>query len=407
MKQGKPMVLGYLCSEFPALSHTFISREIAVLRKEGFRIVTASINAARDVGKMGKEDQEFARTTYCVKTTPLLRIAALLFRYMFRPKPFCSALALSAGLAWRSGPRDLGKAIGYFVEALLVHDWARRNEVTHVHVHFANAAATVALIATRFGSLEYSMSVHGPDEFYDVQRNNLREKIIASAFVRCISFYCRSQLMRLSPVDQWNKLHIVRCGIFNDEFRWRAGRPAITRNILCVGRLCPSKGQAILVEAAGILASRGLDFHILFLGGGEDLEAMISMVERKGLAARIAMAGAVGHERVTEELAACDLFVLPSFAEGVPVALMEAMASGIPVVTTGITGIPELVEHGIDGILVQPSNSSQLADALEPFLRGRIDVASMTAKAAEKVRAEYDVETNTRKLGELFLALAQ
>ena len=226
------------------------------------------------------------------------------------------------------------------------HDWAGKNRIKHLHVHFANPAATVALIATKFGELEYSLSVHGPDEFYDVRQNSLREKIEAAVFVRCIGYYCRSQLMRLSPMDQWGKFHIVRCGIFKDEFAKRATSDRPLRKLLCVGRLCPSKGQAVLIEAAQRLRAKRLDFHLTLLGGGEDLEAIRAMVERLNLGEYISVAGPVGHSRVKEELEACDLFVLPSFAEGIPVALMEAMASGIPVLSTDLMGIPELVEHG-------------------------------------------------------------
>ena len=353
---------------------------------------------------MERRDQAFAARTYTIKATSKPRILASLTRYAIRLPKFLSVLGFSIGLAARSGPRDLGKAIGYFVEAVLLHAWATRNRIKHIHVHFANAAATVALIATKFGGLEYSLSVHGPDEFYDVKRNILREKIAASVFVRCIGYYCRSQIMRLSSMKHWSKIHIIRCGIYKDEFVRRPGRPGPARRILCVGRICPSKGQAMLVEAAERLRGKGLDFEIRLLGGGEDLEAIGSMVLARGLGDCVTVVGPVGHARVREELAACDLFVLPSFAEGIPVALMEAMASGIPVISTNIMGIPELIEHGVSGILTQPSNFEQLSDWIEAALLGRIDAASLTKKAAEKILAMYDAETNTKMLADVFLS---
>jgi len=397
--------IGYLCSEFPALSHTFISREIAILEREGFEITTASINAATGIEKMSAEDQAYAARTYFIKGSSWISIGLVVAKYALDLPHFFPALAYAVQLTAFSGPRNLRKTMGYFVEALLLHAWATDRSIEHIHVHFANPAATVALIARKFGRLEFSLSVHGPDEFYDVKQNNILEKIEAAIFVRCIGYYCRSQLMRLSPMEQWHKFHIIRCGLFKGEFLPRQDVSNVVRNILCVGRLCPSKGQAVLVEAASLLHDRGLDFHILLLGGGENLEEIRSMVTARNLGAFVSVAGSVGHSRVKDELAACDLFVLPSFAEGIPVALMEAMASGIPVVSTNIMGIPELIENGFSGILTQPSNSGQLADAIEALIRGRVDTAKLTGNAAETVRAQYDVQENSKKLGDLFLGL--
>lgn len=397
--------LGYLCSEFPALSHTFISREIDILEQEGFRIYTASINPVKDLEKMEEGDKRRAQTTYYVKGTPKGRMAAVFLAHIVKLPRFLNVLSYSLHLAWLSGPRSLKKALGYFAEAILVDDWARARELTHVHVHFANPAATVALIATRFGRLEFSLSVHGPDEFYDVERNNLRDKIAAAVFVRCIGYFCRSQLMRLSPPDQWNKFHVVRCGLFRNEFPSPSRIDGRVRNILCVGRVCPSKGQAVLVEAAKILRRKNLDFHLLMLGGGEDLETIRTLVARDGLTEVVHVEGPVGHERVREELARAAIFVLPSFAEGIPVALMEAMAAGVPAVSTRIAGIPELIEDGRDGFLVDASDVDGLAAVLEKLLLGKIDRESLRANAAAKIRSQYDVEENTRLLGALFESL--
>ncbi len=396
--------IGYLCSEFPALSHTFISREISVLEREGFDIRTASVNVPVNVEKMGPGDREYAARTYAIKGTPKPRIAAILAKYAIGRGRFFPSLAYAAKIAASSGPRSMKKALGYFVEAVLLHEWAGREGISHIHVHFANPAATVAMIAVKLGGLEFSLSVHGPDEFYDVTANNVREKIEAAAFVRCIGFFCRSQLMRLSSMDQWGKFHIVRCGIFKDEFPRRLPPNGPARNILCVGRLCPSKGQAILIEAADILRRENRDFRIRLLGGGPDLEAIRSMIDAKGLGGRVEAIGPVGHARVKEELAASDLFVLPSFAEGIPVALMEAMASGVPVISTRIAGIPELIEHGSEGMLAQPSNAEELARAIDSFITGVADARALTDKAATKVSTMFDAEANARALGELFLA---
>lgn len=399
------MKIGYLCSEFPALSHTFISREIEILERRGLTIATASINPTRNLEKMGSWDQERASRTYCLKQTSPVRILGMFFSAVLRLPGFLRALGSTLKLTWLSGPRDPLKGLGYFVQALLLDSWAHSNQVSHVHVHFANPAATVALLASRLGRLDFSLSVHGPDEFYDVERNNLREKVEAAVFVRCIGFYCRSQLMRLSSAEHWSKLHIVRCGLHRDEFVPREPRVGPARSLLCVGRVCPAKGQSVLVQAAAELKKRGRAFSLLLLGGGEDLEMIRALVRREGLQDCVEVAGPVGHSRVKEELARTDLFVLPSFAEGIPVALMEAMAAGVPVISTDITGIPELIAHGSEGFLTQPSNVVQLADTIDAFLLGTVDTVTLQTRAREKVAAQYDVDVNTRQLGTLFESL--
>jgi glycosyltransferase involved in cell wall biosynthesis len=397
--------IAYLCSEFPALSHTFISREVAILEKSGFDIRYASINPTRNLEKMDADDQARAAATYVLKATPKGRMLRAFLACLLRLPRFLSTLGFALKLAGFGGPRQPAKALAYFLQAILLHRWARGQGLKHVHVHFANPAATVALIACRFGGLEFSLSVHGPDEFYEVERNNLREKIQAAVFVRCISHFCRSQLMRLSPSDQWGKFHIVRCGLLPGEI---APRPAATgprRRILCVGRLCPSKGQAILIQAAGLLKDRGADFQLLLLGGGEDLEAIQGLVATRGLADRVTVAGPVGHARVRQELEAADLFVLPSFAEGIPIALMEAMAAGVPVLSTMIAGIPELIQPGVNGFLVPASDAEGLAEAIAGILGGSLDLGALVESAHGTVWRDYDVERNTQSLGRLFAGL--
>lgn len=396
--------LAYFCSEYPALSHTFITREITILEAQGFQILPVSVNPTKNLEKMGPEDQRRAAETFTLKAVSKGKILGTLFTSALRLPSFLKALGFTVHLAVLNGPRDALKALGYFIQALLLARWGRKNNVTHVHVHFANPAATVALIATRLG-LSFSLSVHGPDEFYDVEKNNLQEKIKEAVFVRCIGYFCRSQLMRLSPLDQWKKFHIVRCGLHLEEFSPRPPVKAPARKILCVGRVCPSKGQAILLQAAQILKTKGRDFEVLFLGGGEDLEALKRRTEEDHLTDKVTFAGPVGHQRVKEELLKADLFVLPSFAEGIPVALMEAMAAGVPVVSTNITGIPELIEHGVDGFLTQASNAEQLAQVIDQVLTGAVDLSPLIAQAQKKVAQWYNVDQNTQELGRIFADL--
>jgi len=399
------MKIGYFCSEYPALSHTFIAREIDLLATLGVEVVTASANRSKNLDKMTERDQERARTTEFLKATPPAKILATLLGALGRPGAFFRALGYALAKAWRSGPRSLGKALAYFVQAVLLDAWARREGVSHIHVHFANPAATVALIGTRLGRYRFSLSVHGPDEFYDEQRMLLVDKVREAVFVRTISYFCRSQLMRLVPSTEWGKFSIIRCGLAPGEIAYQPRPAGPLKNILCVGRVCSNKGQAVLVKAFERLKDRGIDGRLLFLGGGEELETIRDLVKAKGLEDRVEVAGPVGHDRVKAELARADVFVLPSFAEGIPVVLMEAMAAGLPVVTTHITGVPELIENRVEGFLTEPSNDAQLAEVLEGLLTGRTETRPVVERALARVNRDYNVAENTKALGELFLAL--
>ncbi len=394
--------IGYLCSEYPAISHTFISREIEIIEKEGFEVITASINKTKNLEKMGKSDIERAGRTYFIKNESKVNILKTVLKYkLFSPINYIKLISETYKVSYKNGVKSLKKSIGYFVEAILLDNWAKKEGINHIHVHFANPAATVAMLAEKLGNIEFSLSVHGPDEFYNVDTNNLEEKINRAKFVRCISYFCQSQLMRLSQPENWSKFHIIRCGLRADEFK-AVEKKESGNNILCVGRLCPSKGQVILLEAVKLMKERGKKFKLTLIGGGENIELIKRKVEEYKLSKEVVVTGAVGHDRVREELANTDVFVLPSFAEGIPVALMEAMAMKIPVITTCITGVPELIEDRVDGYLVEPSNIIQLADTIMEVFENRDSLEELKSKAAEKVRVKYDVEKNTRELAEIF-----
>jgi colanic acid/amylovoran biosynthesis glycosyltransferase len=394
--------IGYLCSEYPAISHTFISREIEILEKEGFEIVTSSINKTKNLEKMEAKDIERAGKTYFIKNDNKVNILMTLLKYkLFSPIKYCNLISETYKISYKNGVKSLKKSIGYFIEAILLDNWAKKEEINHIHVHFGNPAATVALLAEKLGTIEFSMSIHGPDEFYNVEANNLEEKIKRAKFVRCISYFSQSQLMRLSQPENWSKFHIVRCGLRADEFK-AVEKKSIGSNILCVGRLCPSKGQIILLEAIKLMKERGQNFKLTLIGGGENLELIKRKVEEYKLSNEVVVTGPVGHDRVREELANTDVFVLPSFAEGIPVALMEAMAMKIPVITTCITGIPELIDNRVDGFLTEPSNINQLADTISEVIENYDSIGELRNRAAEKVKNKYDVEKNTRGLAEIF-----
>jgi glycosyltransferase involved in cell wall biosynthesis len=272
----------------------------------------------------------------------------------------------------------------------------------HLHVHFATAAANVGLILKHSQGIGLSLTVHGPDEFYDAAGEWLGEKLRAADFVICIGRFARSQVMKLSPASHWHKFDICPLGVDPERYaprrREATGEPF---TILCVGRLTPAKGQRILLDAALRLAQAGRDFRLVMVGSGPDADDLQAAAHESGLNGKVTFTGALNQDEVSHWYAQADAFALPSFAEGIPVVLMEAMASGVPCVTTRITGIPELIRDGQDGLLVTPSDSDELATALarlmdNPELRERFAAAGRA-----RVRDQYDLERNVTRLGDV------
>jgi len=394
--------VGYLTSLYPALSHTFIFREIQALRALGLNVKTASIRLPEDLDRMTPEEQAEVGRTYYVNSTPFGRLVAAHLRLLlFRPRCYFGALGYALGLR-RKGPVPLLKLLAYFAQAGLVMDWMRRERICHVHVHFGNPPATAAMIAARAGASPFSMSIHGPDIFNDEGPSLLAEKIDKAVFVRCISHFCQSQVMRLAAFRQWGKLHIVRCAIDTGAFSPRPVPGNAIPEVVCVGRLVSAKGQYVLLQACDELRRRGMRLHVTFLGDGPERPALEAAAADLGLGEIVTFAGAVGQDLVHSHLNRADMMVLPSFAEGLPVVLMEAMAKEIPCISTRIMGIPELIQDGVNGFLVPASDWRALADKMEllagdPGLR-----AEFGRKGRLAVLEAHDMETNGRAMRDLF-----
>ena len=392
----------YLASEYPGISHTFIFREIRSLRQQGFRVMTASIRRPGNLEKMTADEKADADKTLYIKDSAVLKVIASHMALLFsNPKPYFFMLRQSVWFS-RMGFRNIFKAMAYFAEAGVLLRWMHNHQMTHVHVHFANPAATVAMIAATYGSISYSLSVHGPDVFYNVDTILLAEKVKRASAVRCISYYCRSQLMRLVPHDLWSRFHIVRCGIDPARFAPRPEPENEIPEILCLGRLVPAKGQHILLEACGVLKQRNIPFHLTYVGGGEDRDSLEDLAGSLGIADAVEFTGAVGQDEVHGYYDRADLFVLASFAEGVPVVLMEAMAKEVVSVSTRITGHPELIEDGVDGILVAPSDVEGLADKLQKLISDPVLRRKLGVQGRLKVLEIYDLDRNCKQMAEFF-----
>jgi len=396
--------MAYLVSRYPAVSHTFILREVEALRRQGFVIETASINRPdQQPNEMPAREREEAVRTYYVKAHGVAgALAAHAIALWQRPRAWLAGLVY----ALRLGGTDLRRialGVGYFTEALMVGRWMRANGLPHLHVHFATAAANVGLCVKKVFGTSLSLMIHGPDEFDDVRGQSLAEKIARADFLFCIGSFARSQAMRLSDPAHWRKIDVARLGVDPAHYAPPpARRSEGPFHVLCVGRLVAAKGQHVLIDAARRLVAGGHDLRVTLVGTGPDETGLRAAIATAGLQAHIRLTGALNQDEVRRLYGEADAFVLPSFAEGIPVVLMEAMASGVPCVTTRITGIPELIRSDEEGLLVAPSDADALAAAIarlidDPGLRARIGAA-----ARLRVDADYHLERNTVRLGRLF-----
>ena len=395
--------MAYLVSQYPAISHTFILREVLALRKLGFEISVASVNSVdRPTEKLTQDEQDEARKTLYLKRLSLARVLwDHLCSFAHNPFRFLQTLFF----ALRLGQPDLKRmlyGILYFAEAVLVARWMRKSRLPHLHVHFATPAAMVGLLASRLTHCSLSITVHGPDEFYDVTRYQLAAKIAGCSFLCVISQFARSQLMKVSSAKEWRKFEVTPLGIDPQRFPPKPTKSADGRfEVLCVGRLVPAKGQHILIEALHFMVNRGGDACVRFVGDGPDRQSLELLARQLGVADRVFFEGSVNQDRIGEFYKQANAFVLPSFAEGVPVVLMEAMSVELPCITTRITGIPELIRDGIDGLLVTPSDSDELASAMLRLMKDPSLCRDLGKSGRKRVVACYDLDTNTKRLAEV------
>jgi colanic acid/amylovoran biosynthesis glycosyltransferase len=411
------MKLAYLTSAYPAISHTFILREVESLRRRGLDITTFSIRRAPAEQILSAADRAAAETTVAILPPRWGRLLATHLRLLLRaPRAYISTLRAALALA-PPGLRGRLWQLFYFIEAVVLWRECERRGIRHVHVHLANAAADLALIAARLGSTldparpwSWSFTMHGPTEFYDLRHFRLPDKVKDAAFVVCISDFARSQLMGLSDPQTWDRLHVVHVGIPVEQFTpSRNGNGGIgsaaVPTILYVGRLVPEKGQAVLLEAVARLLEEGRDVRVKLAGEGELRPHLEDLCQEAGIADRVTFLGPVSQERIRDLYAEATIFCLPSFAEGVPVVLMEAMAMGLPVVTTRIAGIPELVEDGAGGIVVAPGRADELAGRIAALLDDSGKRLELGAGGREKVLAEFDAEGSAVQMHDLFTRL--
>lgn len=385
--------IAYLVSKYPAVSHTFVAREITALRRQGVEIATFSVRTPPPAEVLSAHDRaEQEETCYILPPCWWRYLLAHVVGMGTRPARYLSTL----WFALTNRPAGLWAGLWhlfYFVESVFLWHELRRREIGHLHVHFGLACATVAMITSRLGDLTYSLTVHGPTVFFDVHRFLLPAKVERAAFVFCISHFCRSQVMAHVAPEHWSKLHIVHCGVEGDAFRPvdRSKAAESGFHILCVGRLVPEKAQALLLRGVAELGEDYPRLHCTLVGDGPDRRRLEVLARDLGIEQRVTFAGAVGQDDIQSYYDEADLFVLPSFAEGLPVVLMEAMAKGLATVGTRIAGIAELIEDRVTGLLVAPGSPEELKAAIRALLDDGELRERLARNGREKVLREFEM----------------
>lgn len=397
------MKLAYLCNQYPAPSQTFIRREIAALEAAGQPVERFSIRPAGElVDPDDRAEMARTRTVLGPGAAPRLALAVLAVAFS-RPGRFARALR-SAWHLGRGNGRGSSIQFVYLAEACVLVRWFDSAGIDHVHSHFGTNGPMVALLVRTLGGPGFSFTVHGPEEFDRPEALHLGEKVAASRFVVAISSFGRSQLMRWSARGDWPKVNVVRCGLDRSYVDAEPTPVPDVPRFLCIGRLGEQKGQLVLVEAVARLRRDGIDVQVVLAGEGEMREAIEAAIERHDLGTNVEITGWVDNARVRAELERSRAMLLPSFAEGLPIAIMEALALGRPVITTSIAGIPELVDDGC-GWIVPAGSVEQLADAMRSALAA--SPAELQQKGAEgrrRVLAAHDVDRSAAELAALFEA---
>jgi glycosyltransferase involved in cell wall biosynthesis len=399
------MPIAYLVSRYPAVSHAFIQTELGALRERGVSVRTASVRRAEEADLASPADRAAAQDTHWLLPTRWTRVlAAHGLALLTRPGAYLGTLrfALARGSL---GLRSRVFQLFYFAEAILLWRWCRREGVRHVHVHFANPAADVALLLVRFAGgrgegWSWSLTMHGPTEFHDLVVHRVAEKVRRAAWVQCISEYARSQVMALLPPEGWDKLEVVHCGVDASRYdpaRWPRRASARLR-LLNVARLVPNKAHPLLLRAVAALLESGVECELAIVGDGPERERLVAEARALGISDRLRLPGSVGQDQLPGHYAEADLFCLPSFAEGLPVVLMEAMAMELPVVAPRLAGIPELVEDGVSGRLVVPGSLEALVAALRGLAHDPEERARMGAAGRRKVIAEFDPRASAARI---------
>ncbi len=404
---GGTLSVGYVMTHYPRNAQTFIAGEIDGVRAAGVEVACFAMNRpdARELAVAGAQDK-VAGTTY-LKDSPLGAIGDVLAISLRHPV----GMSRIVGAALKSGggsARRTIRRLAHLIQAARLARVAKAQGLRHLHAHFGLAPATIAWLASRMMSLDgapvgFSFTIHGFHDFADPAETRLDLKAQAADAVVCVSDFTRGQLFLNSDPVVWSRAHVIRCGI--DLAVWQFAAPQRSSDaptIVALGRLSAEKGFGILIEALAQLQ----EAKLRLVGDGPERAALTAMVERLGLSDRVTFVGELPPEQVRAELRAADIFCLPSFSEGLPVSIMEAMAAGVPVVATWIAGRPELAQDGVTALTVPPARVDALAEALRRLADDPALGRELAVAARARVEALHDQTINGQAMADLLRSLA-
>ncbi|MDG2616664.1 glycosyltransferase [Thermoleptolyngbya sichuanensis XZ-Cy5] len=396
------MTIAYLVNQYPKVSHSFIRREILALEAAGMPVARFSVRSCSGELVDPGDQAERHKTQVILSRGVSGLLTGLIQTALAHPGQFLKALAFTLKIS-RRGQRGLAHHLAYLAEACILRREFEIQGITHVHAHFGTNSTTVAMLCHALGGPTYSFTVHGPEEFDRPEALLLPEKIRRAAAVVAISAFGKSQLMRWCEAADWRKIQVVHCGV-DEEFLTQAATPVPeTQRLVCVGRLSEQKGHLLLLEAIAPLAAEGIPFKLVLVGDGELRPQVEAAIAQYGLESYVEITGWASSAEVRQQLQTARALVLPSFAEGLPVVLMEALALARPVVSTYVAGIPELVEPGRSGWLVPPGAVEDLTAALREVLQADTKTLSaMGHHGRSRVVQQHNAATEARKLAALF-----
>lgn len=397
------MKVAYLVNQYPKVSHTFIRREIKAVEKCGIEVTRLSLRSENFEG-LGQEDKEEYRLTTFILNESKIRLLKTFFVWLLTsPKDALKLILLILSMNKKSS-KSFYKHIVCAIEASFVAKVCEKGGCKHIHAHFGTNSAEVAMYASLMSKISYSLTIHGPEEYDYPEDLNLREKVKRSKFIATVSNFGRSQLFRWIDKKDWDKVKVIRCGLEPSYFQSIERNTAADENVfLCTGRLCEQKGQLLLLKSFKEHLKEGHNSRLILAGDGELRNEIETLIKKLELEERVTITGWISPAEVENLLKQCSVMVLPSFAEGLPVAIMEAMAKGRPVISTYIAGIPELVKHRKTGLLTVPGSIEDLTQNLNLSVSLSCEeLKSIIQNAHVEVRKAHNVELEADKLAKLF-----
>ena len=401
------MHISYLINQYPKVSHSFIRREILALERQGFHVQRIALRGWDEKVVDAEDITEQKITQYVLAQGVINLLIAALKVLLSTPARFFVALKIALKMA-RVSEKSLPYHLIYLAEACKMLPWLKSHQSLHLHAHFGTNSAEIAMLAGVLAKLPYSFTVHGPEEFDKPQALGLNTTIQHAKFVVAISGFGRSQLYRWANFADWQKIKIVHCGLEASFYIAPAKslpvKPIAARSrLVCVGRLCEQKGQMLLLEAAKKLHDAGLDFELILAGDGEMRTEIESLIAQHQLQDKVKITGWISSDEVRNHILSSQALVLPSFAEGLPVVIMEAMSLKRPVISTYIAGIPELLIPGENGWLCVAGDVDDLTKAMREALTLPVESLLIMGDAAyTRVIARHNIDIEAAKLAEHF-----